>query len=714
MAQTNSQKTMEQPQKKWMRILLFLAILFFVVGGIVGNYFIIQLIVNNKTLTPPQDLGIAQEASQAMPGVGLFPVKNTISSASSGSWSAPATWKGGNVPQATDAVNIGAGHNIIADGPNLEVAGMTINANASLEFLPASSVTLTSSHNVIVQGVLKMHPATPLVTHFLHFIGVNEGNFQGGGMTPIDNDIGLWVIGAGKLDLTGTAKSGWLRATASIKKDDKELTLESAPAGWQAGDEIAFTPTAYGKTGPGDFETRKIVGVAGTKVSFDTGAQADHPVVSLPNGKSLGAEVMNLTRNVRIEGNPPQFEEPGPGQVNTNGRTHVWIHNDVPSVQTVQNVQIRYTGPRKYDLANSKLQGGFVIGRYGLHFHESGDTNVGTVVQGVVIRDSGSHGYVPHSSHSITFRDDVVFNSLEEAYWWDQRSNEPGIGPCGRRCANVPITNNTLYDHDIAALIKGPGYRLSAFMLLRGTGNTALNSVAVGVQGLKESSGFQWPEGASSPSSWKFDNNVAHNNAHEGYFVWENSGEHHVITNSTAYHNGDAGIFQGAYSNIYVYQNMALYQNNSDSKHSDGMSAEVNDLVVSHGDAVGSAFTIDGANIDGGGSSQHALGINHHNVPPHTPVRFSNWNITGLTGTAIDFDDNPTANGHSSGTPTVADFVCIKVNGHNLDLADFSVTSIDKDDVLRVQQTNDVAFQLTVQNNKLVKQTITSFTSCGK
>ncbi len=537
-------------------------------------------------------------------------------------------------------------------------------------------------------------------------------------MTPVDTDIGLWVMGAGKLDLTGTAKSGWLRATVPIKTGDTDVTLESAPIGWQAGDEIVIVPTAYGKTDPSDFETRKIIDVVGTKVSFDTGASADHPVVSLPNGKKLGAEVINLTRNVRIEGNPPQYLDPPAGQINTDGRTHIFIHNDVPTVQTVQYVAIRYTGPRKYDPVKQETD--FVTGRYGLHFHISGDNNAGTLVQGVVVRDSGSHAFVPHTSNNVTFRDDVTFNTFETAYWWDQTSMEPGIGPFTRSCVDHPMTNNTLFDHVIAAIIQAHtttvNYRLAAFELLRGTGNTNKNSVAVGVQGGKDSSGFFWPSPMPAPSVWTFEGNIAHNNKNNGIFVWQNDNENHVISDFTAYHNGRSGILQGAYKNSYLYKDSTFYRNNSNQRNPDG--AEIEERV-SGGDRGGveKTFVIDNVNIDGGGSSKWALRIDNHLVGNGSiPVRFSNWNVTGLTGSAINIDDAGKNPDNPSGkhAPSVVDFVCWKINGHSLDLADFSISSIDSNDVLRLQQANNVAFQLKVQNNQLVKAPINSFASCGK
>ena len=88
------------------------------------------------------------------------------------------------------------------------------------------------------------------------------------------------------------------------------------------------------------------------------------------------------------------------------------------------------------------------------------------------------------------------------------------------------------------------GFTLTGFSLGRGNGNVIRDSVAVGIQGDTNAAGFQWPEGGEG--IWKFERNIAHNNANHGIFTWQNTGKLHVITSFTAYHNAGAGISHGA------------------------------------------------------------------------------------------------------------------------------------------------------------------------
>jgi hypothetical protein len=79
----------------------------------------------------------------------------------------------------------------------------------------------------------------------------------------------------------------------------------------------------------------------------------------------------------------------------------------------------------------------------------------------VVVRDAGSHTFVAHAGHGITFRDDISYNNVRDAFWWDPSPNnrEPG-----------DPTNDTLIDGSIVARSLGVpddnrDCRLSAFNL---------------------------------------------------------------------------------------------------------------------------------------------------------------------------------------------------------------------------------------------------------
>lgn len=475
--------------------------------------------------------------------------------------------------------------------------GFTIPAGEELIFDPDADTTVTVSGNVLVLGKLVMKPASADVEHVLRFEGVDESAFVGGGMDPIDSDVGLWVMGDGQVDIEGSEKTAW--------------GYEYDPA-W-AGDEVVAAPND-----PNDYE------------NFT-------PVTSTPPPNALGypTELLDLTRNVRIEGTPE-------------GYTHVFLRSTQP--QTIRYAAIRYVGPRFGETDRT--------GRYGLHIHMAGEGSRGSLIEGVVIRDSGNHSFVPHASHGITFRDTIAYNVLNEAYWWDSAEDDDD---------RTNDTNDLVWDRAVVAgLDRGPtgtDFRMSGFYLGNGKNVTVTNSVAVGIRADEGSdrSGFIWPEDAGAV--WKFEDNIAHNNGGHGVFVWQNNSDRHDVVDFTAYYNGGAGVSNGAYENSYQYRGLTLLDNGV--------------AVVSHAlgdDSQGADTQI----WDDLHTNQGGLFIDQHATQPEVPVRFRQCDL----GLVVVGDGEGAA-------PSAYDFVDC-----GLEPDDFNLDQARPDSVFRVQRDDGTAFRL--------------------
>ena len=294
-----------------------------------------------------------EEAVSCGPDTANSPVATgTISSVRSGNWSDPATW-GGTLPSSTDTPVILASHNITFDLVTTAVKGLNVNNGGTLTFHPGKSTTLESTKNILMEGTLVMTPSSSSVIQTIRFTGINEENFIGAGMIVLESDIGLWVMGSGKLNMVGTPKTSWTRAKAAINAGATSITLSEAPQGWLTGDDITVAPTEPPTVGDAylfGFEDRSLSGIAGATISFSGGMQRAHPMI---NGKWT-AEVMNLTRNVRVQGT-------------LTGNSHIFIKSN--SSQLVKYAELRYMGPRKDrngDGVKDKISG-----RYGIHFHHS-------------------------------------------------------------------------------------------------------------------------------------------------------------------------------------------------------------------------------------------------------------------------------------------------------------------------------------------------------
>ncbi len=348
----------------------------------------------------------------------VLELAGTLGSVKSGNWSDAATW-GGRVPSSSDTpFLISSGHTVTFDVTTTTVAGVNVNAGGILVFSTGKSSTLQSTKNVVVQGKLQMKPSTASIVQTLRFININENSFVGGGMDVLTSDVGLWVMGAGQLDILGTSKTSWSNSSGSVGSGSTSISVQNA-TGWRTGDTISIAPTEPPTVGSAftSFDESNISSISGTSVSLSKSTSRPHPVVN----SKWNPEVMNLTRNVCIEGTPT-------------GRAHIFIRST--SKQYIKFAAIRYMGPRKDTSGDGVAE--LVAGRYGLHFHHCMDSSRGSLVEGNVIRDTGNHSYVPHISHGITFLNNIAYNVLETAFWWD-----PG-----------DPTHDVVYDHNIVAICK--------------------------------------------------------------------------------------------------------------------------------------------------------------------------------------------------------------------------------------------------------------------
>jgi hypothetical protein len=507
-----------------------------------------------------------------------------LQSVKSGNWSDSTVWNAGRVPASGDTVTISGGNTVVFNVTSPNLGGVTVATGGALTFAPNLSATLNSKGSIIVNGALTMKPNSRSIVHLIKFVNVNEANYVGGGMEPVPADVGLWVRD-GQLDLEGTPKTSWTRLAGGINASTSSITLESAPTGWAAGDEISIVPTEAPSVGDyswSGFDAASIVSVSNATVQLNHATSRAHPVVN----NQWRAEVLNLTRNVRIEGTGDGTANPS-----TNHRAHIWIRSDKP--QIINYVAIRYMGPRHVGVDNP-TDG--VLGRYALHFHHSDDGSRGSIVRGTVVRDAGSHAFVPHGSNGITIADSISYNTFDEAYWWD-----PGH-----------TSDDTVYDHNVAALVQTDpeyrGYELAGFFIAEGLRNTLRDCVAVGVQGNIDASGFTWPEGTNDSGIWNFSKgNISHNNKVDGIFAWQNDHQPHVIANFVAYHNGEAGIDHGAYGNAYHYENSTLYGNGQVALHLKAVGTGVDEFGHLR-------LRFDNMTFDGGWQSPDLILSDDHNA----------------------------------------------------------------------------------------------------
>ncbi len=369
--------------------------------------------------------------------------------------------------------------------------------------------------------------------------------------TPTANDKGLWFMGGATCDMTGTTKLAWTRAVGDIAATDTSVLCEDAVTTWLPGDEVAIVPTDLTWT---HYDERVVDHVSGSTVFFTAAITNDHPAFDDDrNGVTYGAELLNLTRNVRIEGQDATH------------RSHMMIHNTSAVAQHLGYTSFRYLGPRQ----NSDV----VVGRWPVHLHKESDLAAGSTFTGLVVRNVGSHAFVTqHASNNVTNTDCIAHDVSTHPYWWDLGPNDAPDG--------------VLWDHCVASKVNDGGTstdanRMGGFLLgstITDVGSTMRDCVAVGVAGTSngnETSGFEWVffggasigqltpmvRGWNTPADRP---NVSHNNKEYGIFIWcneNNSRGTHNLNDFVLYRNGSGGYTNGAYSQVFCHRRSVVMDN---------------------------------------------------------------------------------------------------------------------------------------------------------
>lgn len=503
-------------------------------------------------------------------------------------WSDPTTWEG-RVP-GRDEVAI-VSRPVLLD-VDARVAGVVIEPGGSLLFDPSASQSLESTGNVVVRGRLTARPDTHSVVHRLRFVEVDERRYRGAAATTIDSDVGLWVVGSGILDIFGTHKLPWTRVQAGLIRGDRVLHLLQSPDGWRRGDQLVISPTSSpGTPGHQAFEERSIEAVEGNTVTLDQGLDDMHPAVEVGRGRTMTAEVLNLTRNVILAGTPEgrahviiSGHHDGRARGSTRQQAgffrleHMGPHNSHPqpvhfseAVKASQPTDGRTGDPMEVP----------VLARWPFHFHHLEEASRGSLIEGAVAYRPSSHAFVAHQSHGVTFDGCIAYDSTTSPFWWDGDGKAPH--PSRANVRPPDHTTDGLYRNCVAARVRmfegaanltfspvwasgwgadqvkyahellWPPYtsaRLGGFTLVK-EGGTITGGVAAGVQG-SDSGGIVWPAAAAG-QHWEIEDVVVHNNGAHGTFGWHNTRSRHEIRRLVSYHNAQAGIFHGAYANPYSF-----------------------------------------------------------------------------------------------------------------------------------------------------------------
>jgi hypothetical protein len=337
-----------------------------------------------------------------------------VRSASSGPWSAPATWEGGKVPSAGSKVQIRSGHTITYDLASEEVI-RSIHVAGTLTFacdkdtrLDVGLVRIQPGEEASEEGFDcdahatepgKPRPALEVGTPDQPIDAKHRALIRLTYVPGLDKQsCPAIVCCGGRMDFHGAPLSrSWVKLDATAKKGDDTVVLAEAVTGWQVGDRIIVTMTgiapssAYSHPGPDPkgttTEERTVRAIDGAKLTLNAPLEHEHLGTGLYRG-----EVANLSRNVVVESADSKGE-----------RGHTMYHKY--STGSISYAEFRHLGKEG------------VLGRYALHYHLCGDTMRGSSVVGASIWDSANRWLAIHGTNYLVVRDNVGYRSRGHGFF---------------------------------------------------------------------------------------------------------------------------------------------------------------------------------------------------------------------------------------------------------------------------------------------------------
>ncbi len=365
-----------------------------------------------------------QLRAMAPMGVPAPPPGPTFVAAVSGPWNDSATWAPQPVPTDGAIVDIPPGITVTLSDDTKRIRWVQVRGTLALS-AENSSRLFVDTLVIHDSGAFTLQPYLPQ-TRVAEVIFTSSGPFESWDGQAITRGL----ISAGTVNIHGVSKSYMKRVAGDVRNGATELTLESAPSHWRAGDRIVLAGTFFRRQHDGLYEPqheeRVILSVDGATVRVTQPFSHDHLRVSSTSILSgitttPALHVANLTRNVRFKSE---------SVANTYDRGHIMLMNENSTFDNVAFIDLGRTD-KSIPLDDFKVDwdaepvrfvknGGVVSnrrGRYSLHVHMARNpasyqgtipAQPPTVVTGCVVDGAIGWGFVNHSSH-VDFRRNVAY-----------------------------------------------------------------------------------------------------------------------------------------------------------------------------------------------------------------------------------------------------------------------------------------------------------------
>jgi cell migration-inducing and hyaluronan-binding protein len=298
-------------------------------------------------------------------------------------WSDPASWPGGKVPKAGDAVTIARDKNILLDVSPPALRSLTI--NGKLAFSNALDLELKTDWIYLPGGELDIgseaKPYTRKATITLTDNVPNEDiNTMG--------DRGIMMLG-GTLSLHGDRTNAWTKLAKTAKAGTSTIVVLNA-AGWSKGDVIVLASTDYN---PRQAEERTVTAVAGNTLTLDKPLQYMH-FGEITFGVDERGEVAMLSRNIKIQASDDAAKSYFGGHIMAMAGSKMFV----------EGIELNRMGQHMH------------LARYPIHWHIGGEGK-GQYIKNASIHDTYNRCVTVHGTNDLLVQNNVTYNTVGHCFF---------------------------------------------------------------------------------------------------------------------------------------------------------------------------------------------------------------------------------------------------------------------------------------------------------
>jgi hypothetical protein len=435
---------------------------------------------------PDAALAQTHHGASGLPhGIPDFCAGPSITSVSTGNWSAASTWSPARVPQAGDRVAIGSGtavtYDVISDA-SLDC----IDINGILRFRNNGNTRLKVGNLMVMDsGALEVGTsASPIPDGFTAEIIIADKPLN----TATDPEqFGTAILGFGRVSISGSPKAPtFTRLAVEPMAGQSTLQLSEMPNGWKPGDLVIIPDTRQlrwdEQPNPGQWEERTIASVSGTTVTLTQALQFNHKGArDMAGTLNFLPHVGNMTRNVVIRSeNPAGTRAHGlfSQRADVDIRYSSWQNMGRTVVQPLDSTTFQDGTDNVTHVGTNQ------IGRYPIHLHHvfgpstrPADGYQFTLI-GNAIYETTKWAITIHNTHFGLVQDNVVYNSGGACYMAEDGSETQNV-----------------FNHNFAVRSWGEGGREAGGregtgFWFRGADNIVTNNVAANISSVEYDSAY--------------------------------------------------------------------------------------------------------------------------------------------------------------------------------------------------------------------------------